>query len=88
MVLCATGDTSTRFEGTLTYSITRLCYNDCKKATSSLCQHRINFKSELFVCLICTSMQDSQTKLHRMHMILIRENKQQDYAGHGESAVR
>jgi len=34
-------------------------------------------------------MQDSQTKLHRMHiMILIREHQQQHYAGHDESAVR
>ena len=34
-------------------------------------------------------MQDSQTKLDRMHiMILIREHQQQHYAGHDESAVR
>jgi len=34
-------------------------------------------------------MQDSQTKLHRMHiMIIIREHQQQHYAWHDESAAR
>jgi len=38
---------------------------------------------------VCAYMQDSQTKLHRMHtMILIREHQQQHYAGDDESAVQ
>ena len=64
-------------------------WNDHKKATSSLFQHSINVKSKLFVRVICAYMQDLQTKLHRLHiMIKIREHQQQHYAWHDEGAVR
>ena len=77
-------------QGTITHSIITLCYK-CEMTVRK--QHHpyvnINFKSKLFVQGICVHMQDSQTKLHRMHiMILIREHQQQHCAGHDESAVR
>ena len=44
MVLCATGDTSTRFEGTITYSITRLCYK-CEMTVRKLHHPYVNTES-------------------------------------------
>ena len=57
LLLCATGNTSTGFEGNIQYhNITLKVWNDCKKATSSLCPHGINYKSKLFVRVMCAYM--------------------------------